>query len=342
MAMGADGPRKRATIKDVAQAAGVSPGTVSNALSGKRRVDSATQARITAAIERLGYVPNLAARGMRTGRAGTIAIFSSMPTAVAAGAARLGFLMEIAASAAVAALESNTALLLVPPIEDPVRALSTIAFDGAILVEPETEDPYLSLLAARGVPTMVIGPATEDQPLAVRIDYRRMAETLFDHLHDVGARDILLVVGQSGRASNIAFREVFSQRSTAHGLPGQEIVLPEAEAERGAQAALRAHVAELGAPDAVLVPIDAMATGVMAALRELGLRVPGDVRVATRYDGIRARSESPALTSLDLHLDQVAELAARGLVGALDTGAGAMVVDAPEPDLLVRGSTVLS
>ena len=137
-------------------------------------------------------------------------------------------------------------------------------------------------------------------------------------------------------------RQVFGQRSAAHGLPGQEIVLPEAEAERGAQAALRAHVAEFGAPDAVLVPIDAMATGVMAALRELGLAVPGDVRVATRYDGIRARSESPALTSLDLHLDRVAELAARGLVGALDTGAAATVVDAPGPDLLVRGSTVSS
>ena len=85
MARAPDTLKKRATVKDVARVAGVSPGTVSNALSGKRRVDSQTQARITEAIEQLGYVPNLAARGMRTGRAGTVAIFSSMPVAVAGG-----------------------------------------------------------------------------------------------------------------------------------------------------------------------------------------------------------------------------------------------------------------
>ncbi|WP_238367232.1 substrate-binding domain-containing protein [Mesobacterium pallidum] len=335
-------PRKRATIKDVARLAGVSPGTVSNALSGKRRVDSETQARITRAIETLDYVPNLAARGMRTGRAGTIAIFSSMPTAVAAGTSRLGFLMELAASAAVSAMESNTALLLIPPIADPGAALGTIAFDGAILVEPSANDPYLSLLAARGVPTVVIGPAEPRATLSVTLDYQAMAGMLFDHLAEGGATRIPLVIGQSPRASNEVFRAVYTARCAARGIVPQVIALPEAEGERGAREALGTHIAAHGPPDAVLVPIDAMATGVMAALRGAGLDVPGKVRVATRYDGLRARSETPPLTALDLHLDRVADLATRLLVDTLETGTDGASIAAPAPELVVRLSTARS
>ncbi|MXN17770.1 LacI family DNA-binding transcriptional regulator [Pseudooceanicola sp. GBMRC 2024] len=338
MAERSNAPNKRATVKDVARVAGVSAGTVSNALSGKRRVDSQTQARINAAIEQLGYVPNLAARGMRTGRAGTIAIFSSMPMAVAAGQSRLGFLMEIAASAAVSAMESNVALLLVPPIADPATALGTIALDGAILVEPAADDPYLALLAARGVPTVVIGPATDMPELAVRLDYRRMATLLCDHLLVPGTRRLPLVIGQSARASNLVFREVHGQRCRALGLREAVISVPEADGEGGAQAALSADLRAHGVPDGVLVPIDAMATGVMSALRDNGLAGPGRVRVATRYDGLRARSETPPLTALNLHLDQVADLATRMLVSCIETGQPVPSVTAPEPELVIRGA----
>lgn len=339
MARAPDTLKKRATVKDVARVAGVSPGTVSNALSGKRRVDSQTQARITEAIEQLGYVPNLAARGMRTGRAGTVAIFSSMPVAVAGGQSRLGFLMEIAASAAESAMQNNLALLLIPPIADPATALGTIGFDGAILVEPSADDPYREMLAARGVPTVVIGPTADMPDPAVTLDYRRMAALLFDHLVEVGARRIPLIVGQSARASNMAFREVYLDRCAALGLDPTVIALPEADAELGARRALEAHVAQGGAPDGVLVPIDAMATGAMAALRASGLSVPGDVKVATRYDGLRARSETPPLTALNLHLDQLADLATRLLVDRIEDRDAASPVRAPDPELIVRGAT---
>lgn len=332
-------PRKRATIKDVARLAGVSPGTVSNALSGKRRVDSATQERISKAIQTLGYVPNLAARGMRTGRAGTVAVFSSMPIAVAAGSSRLGFLMEIAASAAITAMQGNSALLLIPPISDPAAALSTIAFDGAILVEPGADDPYLSLLAARGVPTVVIGPATDTGESAVLLDYEAMAALLFDHLLEEGARNITLIVGQSPRASNRVFREVYLARCRETGRRPSILDVPEAEAEEGARQALAAELDKAAAPDGVLVPIDAMASGAMMALRQAGLTVPDQVKIATRYDGLRARSETPPLTALDLHLDVVADTATRTLLEILDSGSADRALTVPGPELVIRGST---
>ncbi|RME53105.1 MAG: LacI family transcriptional regulator, partial [Caldilineae bacterium] len=65
------------TIKDVAQRAGVSPGTVSNALSGNRPVSAATRARIFQVIEELGYQPNLLARSLVNQRSHTIAVVTS-------------------------------------------------------------------------------------------------------------------------------------------------------------------------------------------------------------------------------------------------------------------------
>src|SRR5262245_14035982 len=104
----------RPTIVDIARRVGMSAATVSNALTGRRPVDPETRERIQAAARELGYSPNLRARRLRTGRADTIAIFSSMSFAVAGGRARLGFTMEIAATAAQRAMEKGIALILVP------------------------------------------------------------------------------------------------------------------------------------------------------------------------------------------------------------------------------------
>ena len=91
--------------------------------------------------------------------------------------------------------------------------------------------------------------------------------------------------------------------------------------------------------DAIFAPVDAFATGAMRALRDEGRAVPGDVRVVTRYDGLRAREERPALTAVDLHLDQVAALATRSL---MDLIAGKQIqhtTAGPLPSLICRGSS---
>lgn len=331
--------QKRVTVIDVARAAGVSPGTVSNAISGKRKVDAETRKRIETAIRDLGYVPNLAARRMRTGRTNTIAIFSSMPVAVAAGSSRLGFLMEIAASAAVTALDHNTALALIPPIEDPLKVFDTIPMDGALIVEPETDDPVLGQLSRRGIPTVAIGGAPGTPGARVDLDYRAMATLLIDHLFAAGATRFPLVVGQSARQTNIVFKEVYRERAGLAGMIPRILEVPELTAETGAAEAIASEILKGQDMDGVLVPIDAMATGVMKALRQYYLRVPADVRVVTRYDGLRARSEAPPLTAINLHLDEVATIATRALVTFIETGQPPEVAAGPAPQLVLRGSS---
>ena len=92
--------------------------------------------------------------------------------------------------------------------------------------------------------------------------------------------------------------------------------------------------------DAVLAPIDAMATGVMRALKTQNVRIPDEVRVVTRYDGVRARTEAPALTAIDLKLDVVATTATEVLIEIIDGHKRASVVAAPSPKIVVRASSI--
>ncbi|MBV1927516.1 MAG: LacI family DNA-binding transcriptional regulator [Rhodobacteraceae bacterium] len=335
-----DRPTKRVTVIDVALAAGVSPGTVSNAISGKRKVDQATQKRVQEAVAKLGYRPNLAARRMRTGRANTIAIYSSMPVAVAAGVSRLGFLMEIAASAAVAALEANMSLVLVPPIEDPITTLKNISMDGIIVVEPEADDPVIALMQDIGVPTVSVGKPVGSSSVYVDLDYREMSELLFDHLLETGAVNFPLIVGASSRQSNVVFEKVYLERAGQIGMPARVISLPEHDAENSAEDATLALLDKQEYFDAVLVPIDAMATGVMRALKARNVQIPDDVRVATRYNGVRARTEVPAITAIDLKLEDVAQTATEMLINIIDGSTRRSVTAATSLSIVRRPSSV--
>jgi DNA-binding LacI/PurR family transcriptional regulator len=331
---------KRVTVIDVARAAGVSPGTVSNAISGKRKVDDETRARIEAAIRNLGYRPNLAARKMRTGGTHSIAIISSMPTAVAAGSSKLGFLMEIAASAAITALEMNAALVLIPPIDDPLATLKTLSMDGALVVEPEDNDPVLAYLEGNGIPTVCIGKPLGSASAYIALDYHAMAQMLVEHLFEVGATQLILMVGTSPRQSNLVFKQVYREKAAQIGMPEHIIEVPENSAEDSAAAAMSDVINSGIAFDAVLAPIDAMATGVMQALRQHNRRVPNDVRVATRYDGVRAKTESPPLTAIDLKLEDVADIATRHLTQIIEATAGPSTIAAPRPFLVARGTSL--
>ena len=328
------------TVVHVAREAGVSPGTVSNYLSGKRRVVDTTSEKVAAAIQKLGYVPNPMARGMRTGRVNTLALFSSMPSSIAAGPSRLDFLMEIAASVAMAALEHDCALLLVPPIDETSGVLGSTAFDGAIIVEPDSKDPLLEAALRRGVPTVCIGRPPQSDIAFIDLDYRTMASLLIDELEAAGARRFPMITGLADRQTHRELANIYRERTERTGRYSKIVKVPEDEAEQSAAKAILDILTEDQEIDGVLAPIDAIASGVMAGLRQAGRSVPDDVRVVTRYDGLRARSETPPLTALNLHLETVAAMAVSQLMCLVDGQTIATSSVPPAPQLIRRASTM--
>jgi len=325
------------TIADLAKAAGVSPTTVSHAFSGRRYVDPETRKRIEALAETMGYRPNHRARRLRTGGAGSIALVSSMPFAVAAGPSRLGFLMEIAAAAAVAAFSRDIALCLVPPL-GPRDRLDALEVDGAIVVEPERNDPVLDFFSDRGVEVVSIGraPGREDLPF-VDLQSGTTARLLLDHLF-AGGGQIGLMTGLQRRNSYLEVEAAYAAFAAEAGFAPLAVRVDERGGEQAAAAAAETLLRENPALSALCVPVDAFAAGALEAARIVGRRVPEDLRLATRYDGMRAKLAKPPLTSVDLHLDQVAAAAVDLLLARLGQPCPEPSLP-PPPSLVLRASS---
>ncbi len=333
----------RPTIIDVARAAGVSPATVSNAINNRRYVEARTKKRVTAVAQRLGYTPNVHARRLRSTGIGTIGLFSSMPFAISGRRSRLGFLMEIAATAAVSALERGYALLLVPSAGTGLPPFDDLTIDAAIVVEPSADDPYLTHLRKRGIPLVTIGRQAASAPGVASIDIRsgETADLLLDHLRSASAKRIALMVGTSLRNSYVETEAAYAAFAAAHGMELVIVRVDESGGEDAAYVATQRLVDDYPKIDGLLALVDTFATGALRAVTERGIAVPGKLRLATRYDGHRARESVPAITAVDLHLDAVAEQAVTLLLDRMQTGhTSAQVVAAPPPVLIPRGSTI--
>jgi len=334
---------RRATIKDVAKAAGVSVTTVSHALNGKGYVDEKTRERVKVAACSLDYRPNMRAQRLRTGQAHTIALISSMPFGVAGGPSRLGFLMEVAAVAAAEALSRGLALVLVPPLLEGCLPLERLDIDGAIVIEPIRDDPNVSHLQERGLPVVCLGrqPGHDEVPYVDMHSYAT-TELLLQHLHEQGCQHIALMIGAQQRNSYLEAEAAYRDFCRNHGLQEQLIKVEE---EGGEQAGYEAGLALLRAHpelDGICAPVDAFAAAAQRAALELGRRVPEDVRIVTRYDGIRAKSCTPPLTAVDLHLEQLASLGVELLFEHLGGARGHLRLEPPLPTLVARASSLAS
>ncbi|WP_226782076.1 substrate-binding domain-containing protein [Oceaniglobus trochenteri] len=328
----------RPTISDLARLAGVSKTTVSHAFSGRRHVDPETCRKIKELAQQIGYRPNRSAQSLRTGRTGMIALASSMPFSIAAGPSRLGFFMEIAAAAAVASLTRNQALCLFPPIAADTGP-QALAMDGAILVEPFRDDPMVERYCSSGIPVVSIGrvPGRDDIPF-VDLRSHQTALMVLGHLRDSGANRIALVTGAQRRNSYLKTEAAYAAFCTARNMPEILLRIDEAGGEPEAEGRCAALLADHPEIDALFVPVDAFASGAVTAARTAGREVPGKLRLATRYDGSRAKLAEPPLTAVDLHLDDIATLAVDLLIATLDGRAGDGA-QPPAPTLIARRSS---
>jgi DNA-binding LacI/PurR family transcriptional regulator len=259
-----------------------------------------------------------------------------MPAAVAAGPSRLGFFMEIAAAAALTAASHALALCLAPPD----FSFDSIEVDGAILIEPMEEDPLLEHVLQRNIPVVSIGraPGRDDVPW---IDMQSAATTeiLLEHLWRDGGR-IGLMTGAQRRNSYIEAEAVYAGFAAKHGFSPAAVRVDEAGGEAAAREAAASLLEDSPDIDALCVPIDAFAIGVLDAARDIGRPPPNGLRVATRYDGVRAKLATPQLTAVNLGLDKIAESAIELLIG-LFKGAAPQYPPMPKPELIARASSAI-
>ncbi len=294
-------PPPRATMKDVAALAGVSPKTVSNVVTGTVGVREETRIRVEAAMAQLDFVPNLSARGLRKGRSGIIAV--ALPDLATAFSAELVHrVVEAAHERGLAVQVEETATVPEREKELVSRARAHLV-DGLILNPIRLEDSVLKY-ADRLPPLVVIGEVEQSRADQVRIDSRRAAADATRHVLAKGARRIA-VVGADDDPS-VATATSRSRLEGVHdalreaGIPRDPSleINPMPWAMPGGADAMATLFRRGVAFDAVVAFTDSLAAGVLHALHDRGIRVPEDV-IVTGFDDVEfSRFTSPSLTTV--------------------------------------------
>jgi DNA-binding LacI/PurR family transcriptional regulator len=309
----------RTRLKDVAARAGVSVKTVSNVVNGYQHVTAGTRARVEAALADLGYVPNLAARGLRNGRSGVIAL--ALPELHAP------YFAEIAHHVVRAAAERGWTVLVDETDGRLDRERQVAAGIRAHLIDGLILSP-LALTAADldgradGVPLVLLGERVRhDVADRVAVDNVRAARDATAHLLELGRRRIA-AIGLQRSAPGVSARlrlQGYRRALRAYGVavdPALEVPAAAWHRVDGA-AAVRTLLGRGARPDALFCFNDLLALGALRALHEAGLRVPNDVAVVGFDDIEDARFSTPTLTTVSPAKDRIAATAVDLLVARL-------------------------
>lgn len=329
-------PPSRTTIREVAQAADVSPTTVSHVLSEKRPVAPETRERVLLAIERLGFRPSGIARSLRTQRSHTVALVIPDITNPFYPVVSRG--LQDGLGSVYRVLVCNTdgrADLERELVEDVVQR----GVDGVVLVA-FTAEPWLGEVIDRGVPLVCVGqPAEHGDVDFVESDDRGGGRAATLHLLELGHRGIGFIGGPA-RAGERR-REGYEAALVEAGVQPDPRLIADGDWTRsGGHAAAAALLASESRPTALFCANDLMAIGALDAARELGLDVPGDVSVVG-FDDLEAASlVTPKLTTVVNPGHEIGRSAGELLLERIAGGRGAprREVTLPSP-LVIRDST---
>ncbi|HWJ82588.1 MAG TPA: LacI family DNA-binding transcriptional regulator [Nocardioides sp.] len=328
------------SVKDVAAAAGVSLGTVSNVLNRPEKVSEATRVHVLRVIDELGFIRNDAARQLR---AGTNRAVGMLVLDV-----RNPFFTDVAQGVEERLGEHRRPLILGNSGQDQARESTYLdLFEeqrvSGLLITPVGQVlPRLRRLRERGTAVVFVDRRAGSREFSsVSVDDRRGGRLAAQHLVDTGRRRIAFVGGPKGLPQ------------VKHRLQGAEQVLEHApraelrfvETPRMDAAAGRSTADELMGlgkrtrPDAILAANDLIALGVLQSLTLAGVRVPDDVAIIGYDDIDFAASAAIPLSSVRQPREELGIAAADALLEVI-AEPGARVRDIVlEPELVVRRST---
>lgn len=338
--------QKRVTIKDVAEAAGVSTQTVSRVANGRPDVASDTRQHVQAVINKLGYQPSKIARSLIQGQSYSVGVVSY-------GISLYGPSLLLEGIQA-AALDAGYSLML-KILEDAeaydaetiLRDILSYHVDGILWAVPEigqNRDSIQEALHQISVPIVFLNAQPRPNLVTSIIDNKHGGRIATQHLIEQGRQHIGIITGPmdwwEARQRELGWREAL----TENGRLVDESYITNGDwtpssGERSIRLLLEWHP-EL---DAVFVCNDQMALGAMKVARQMGRTIPDDLAIVG-FDNI---PESPYFTpSLSTVFQDMAEMGRHGvkqLVSlieeqVMDGNASAIV---SKPRLIIRGSSVL-
>ncbi len=322
---------------DVAVEAGVSTATVSRVANDHPNIRLATRQRVTDAMDRLGYVPNLRARGLAGGRTKVLGLIvddldSSYINQVARG------VDEAVAS------HGYDLLLSTMHMRDRAtrhieRLLNGFA-EGLIVLLAGGFGRYLGDVEARGFPVVLIDHEPADRVPVVKADNEGGTRKAIAHLVALGHERIGFITGNLEVASARERLQTFQTETKRLGLDVSDDLIARGDFTlEGGATATRQLLGVDTPPSAVLASSDVEAFGTMQVAREIGISVPEDLSLVGFDDIPEASYVTPRLTTVRQSMHEMGLLAAEMLIGEIEEGHARTSSIVLPTELVVRETT---
>ena len=328
-------------LKDVAQHAGVSVKTVSNVVNDYGHVSPAMRTRVQAALDELGYRPNLAARQLKHGRGGFIALalpqldtpyFAQLAARLQEEATRRSFLLLLDVTGADAEQERRALSGM------PAHMVDGVIFSPLNVTQEEIE------ARTDHIPLVLLGERQRASLYDhVAVDSVAASRAVGQHLVSTGRRRLATIGHQvhegTGQVRLAGFADAV--RTAGLSLPPERTVELASYSREAGHAAMRSLLAlpPEERPDAVFAFSDVLAIGALRACLEAGVRVPEDVAVVGFDDIAEAGFHTPTLTSVRPDLRFLASSVLDLLIRRIDGSTEAPQEVAVPWELVIRESS---
>jgi len=316
------------TIHDVADRAGVSIATVSRVVRGTARVADSTRARVTQAVQELGFVPSRSAQSLAEGRHAANAIV--LPDLAGPYYAEVLLGYEEAAGEL-----GRSVLIRATRGRADVRALVldlAARVDGLVILGYSVPDDVIREVAGAGTPMVLLAREQVDRIDTVRVRNTGSATELARHLLDHGHRTFWFL-GDPALSPDVHER-LTGLSGTVDRVRVIPCELDEAAGEHAAETALAGDTA----PDVLVCANDEVALGAMLACKRRGLRMPDEVAVTGWDDVMAARHVDPGLTTVRQPMRELGAHAALALDNRLSGDDQPPYTDVLPSRLVVRAS----
>lgn len=311
------GEEKNITIADVAEALGVSKTTVSRAISGKGRIGEATRLRVLEYIDEYDYKPNVIAKGLAQSKTFNICVV--MPGNYAL--VDLPFFQEAIMGIQEVASVMEYDILLCVSQENDISSLERIVrnrkVDGVVLLRTVVDDPQIKFLLEKNIPFVTAGSSANKKVKQVDHDHENACKELTSVLLMCGMEKIALLGGDEKinanrkrilgvHAAYEAMDKSIDSQNVFLNLDSRLLV------EKAVDDAISQKV------ECLLCMDDAICSQVLFRLREKGLSVPNDVKVASFYNSSVLENNVPSITSLSFDAKELGMTACKTLLSQIE------------------------
>ncbi len=329
------------TLEGIAKHSCVSRSTVSRVINNDPHVSRKTRARVLAAVQKLNYHPNVAARGLAAGRTRILGLV--IPMGVSALFADPYFPILIQGVSAACNAHDHSVMLWLAEPDYERRMISKILHnglvDGVIVASMLLGDSLMRSLVASNMPFVLVGRhPTNSRINSVDVDNVASAKQMVEHLFDSGYRRVATIAGPSKMIAGVDRLQGYTLALQHRGIATDpKLICISDFSENGGYVTMQALMAQK--PDAVFAASDAMAVGALRAVREAGLRVPYDVAIAGFDDMPFAERTDPPLTTVRQPIHQAGYKAAETLINLIvDPGSQPSHTVLPT-EIIIRAST---